>query len=609
MVGKRYSRILLLIMCIGSVSIGAQGLPGQSVDASDVHVEATKYEQFYELILNHALSDYYMRGTFIVDATASLERRQVPNSDEVVAGEEAVRAEKLGLPFVPPNLLARTAIKVDSSTTSGFDVQFRLTRITITIQVDSSYSDQDVEFVEAVAKLIAHADATKGDIVTVEKDLFSKSVRAIGQKAPKVDQVEDASQKELMATVEVREPITKMNTFLGFDWNNPKHVWYVVALQGVLMLSLVVFVLLRKSLGTKDGRRVPYSAYDRVAPIPKQSTSEKETKAHDPKTVSKFEADKTYITNYCISHPEIIAGLIGQWVASDDELGVLRASQRLSSVDEKLMNVLEPHLKVETYEIIKYTMHNSKAMPLSEKMEEVEAFRRSIQQENGTNGSADSGSNLFGFIKQLTDIQILHLMKEESDELVAILLAQITGERAGGILQKINDEKRVSILLKMGRINHIPISVYKKVAAHFSNKALSVSDMKYVAADGVDSILTTIETLPLAEQDEYVRSIAEQDDALAKRIRKFFIGFNDLPKVKDDILQSAIEDVKTDVLVLALKTASGAVREKVLKVRPKREQQLILSEIDSPTEVQKSAVEDAQRALLYAVRQKIKAEG
>ena len=45
----------------------------------------------------------------------------------------------------------------------------------------------------------------------------------------------------------------------------------------------------------------------------------------------------------------------------------------------------------------------------------------------------------------------------------------------------------------MGKINNIPISVYKKVAAHFSNKALTISDMKYVAADGIDSILATIE--------------------------------------------------------------------------------------------------------------------
>lgn len=304
----------------------------------------------------------------------------------------------------------------------------------------------------------------------------------------------------------------------------------------------------------------------------------------------------------------MLADLIGQWIASDDEQGVIRSAKSLASVDEKLINVLEPHMKVETFDAVKFAMSNTEPSTLDEKIEEVKAFRRSIQQVNTKKGASDSGSNLFDFVYQLTDVQLQHLIKEESDELVAILLAQIAGERAGVILQKLDDQKRVSILLKMGKINNIPISVYKKVAAHFSNKALSVSDMKYVAADGIDSILSTIETLPLNEQDDYVRSIAEQDLNLAKRIKKFFIGFDDLPKVKDELLQSALEEIQTDIIILALKTAPAAVREKVLKVRPKREQQLILSEVDNPAEVAKSAIEDAQKTLLYAVRRKMKTE-
>ena len=167
-------------------------------------------------------------------------------------------------------------------------------------------------------------------------------------------------------------------------------------------------------------------------------------------------------------------------------------------------------MKVETFDTLKFTISNSESSSIDEKIEDAKAFRRSIQQVNSLNKASDSGSNLFDFVYQLTDVQLQHLIKEESDELVAILLAQIAGEKAGALLQKLDDSKRVSILLKMGKINNIPISVYKKVAAHFSNKALTISDMKYVAADGIDSILATIETLPLHEQDNYVRSIAEQ---------------------------------------------------------------------------------------------------
>ena len=617
MVGKTHKWLLILVFAFLSTGIIAQTLPGQVV-ATDVQEEAAKYEQYYEVILNNALSDYYRRGTFIVDAKATLERVLVPRGYEVIEDEEPVRIENLpGLPFVPPNLQRSTNGTTDSLKASGFDARFRLTRLNLKVLVDTSYSDEDVEFVEEATSLIANADPFRGDIVTVEKKVFPRSARAIEQDAKtqatpaEEPNEQEEPQVELLnpenAQQETAEP--EKNMFLGIDWNNPQHLLYVIAILGVLFLiALLVALLRRPSKKDEEYRMPPMPGYEGMAAMASKETKE-EPKGPDAKTLAKHEEDKTYVTNSCISHPDKVADLVGQWIASDDEQGIIRSARALNCVDEKLINVLEPHMKVEHYESVKYAIQNLEPIPIDEKIEEVKALRRSLQQLNTKNGTADSGSNLFDFVYQLTDVQLLHLIKEESDELVAILLAQIAGERAGVILQKMDDQKRISILLKMGKINNIPISVYKKVAAHFSNKALSVSDMKYVAADGIDSILTTLETMPLSEQDDYVRSIAEQDLNLAKRIKKFFIGFDDLPKVKDDFVQSALEDIPTETLILALKTAPAAVREKILKVRPKREQQLILSEVDNPADVPKASIEDAQKTVLYAVRRKMKTEG
>lgn len=607
MVAKTKRWLLALWIAIYGVAAYAQTLPGQAVSA-DIQEEAAKYEQYYEVVLDNALSDYYKTGTYIVDVKATLERVLVARGYEVVEGAEAVRIENLpGLPFVPPNLQSRTQPKRDSLKASGFDSRFRLTRLNVKVLVDTSYSDEDLEFVEEAATLIANADRFRGDVVSVEKKVFPRSARAIDQDAKKApEKKEDPQIERIIPPKEVVQQPEK-NMFLGIDWNNPQHLLYVIAGLGVLFLLVLLYALLKKPK-KEDSQPYPYPMFDGMVPSG-ESEAKKESSGPDAKTMSKFEEDRTYLTNTCISTPKIVADLVQQWIASDEEQGVIRSVRSFSSVDEKLLNVLEPHLNVDTFETIKFGLANTDPIPLEEKIEEAKSFRRSIQQIKTSKNTPDTGSNLFDFIYQLTDQQLLHLMKEESDEMVAILLAQVAGERAGVILQKMDEQKRISILLKMGKINNIPISVYKKVASHFSNKALSVSDMKYVAADGIDTILSTIETLPLSEQDNYVRSIAEQDLALAKRIRKFFIGFDDLPKVKDDFVQSALEEIPTETIILALKTAPATVREKLLRVRPKREQQLILSEIDNPTEVPARDIEEAQKAVLYAVRRKMKMEG
>lgn len=600
--------LLTILVAIYGVVAYAQTLPGQSV-APDLQEEAAKYERYYEVVLDNALSDYYRSGTYIVDVKVSLERVLVPRGYEVVEGEEPIKLENLpGLPFIPPNLRTSTQPERDSLKASGFDTRFRLTRLNIKVLVDTSYSDEDVDFVEEAAALISNADRFRGDIISVEKKVFPRSARAIEQDAKRSSANDD--NKPQVEQIVPQEPVQQepeKNMFLGIDWNNSQHLMYVIAALAALFLIALLYAFLRKPK-KEENPNYPYPMFEGMMNQASQESGKKESSGPDAKTLAVFEEDKTYLTNTCISTPKVVADLVHQWIASDEEQGVIRAVRSFVSVDEKLLNVLEPHLEAETYETIRFGMANTDPIPLDERIEEARSFRRSIQQIKASKSSPDSGSNLFDFIYQLTDQQLLHLMKEESDEMVAILLAQVAGERAGIILQKMDDQKRISILLKMGKINNIPISVYKKVAAHFSNKALSVSDMKYVAADGVDTILTTIETLPLSEQDNYVRSIAEQDLNLAKKIRKFFIGFDDLPKVKDEFVQAALEEIPTETIILALRTAPAAVREKVLRVRPKREQQLILSEIDNPSEAPARDVEDAQKAMLYAVRRKMKTE-
>lgn len=639
--------ILALTSIIGlqSMIVYGQMVPGQSSSA-DVQEEAAKYERYYEVILDNALSDYYREGTFIVDVKATLERILVPKGYQVVQPQEDIKIENLpGLPFIPPNLQSNRPSRQDSIKASGFDARFKLTRLNIKVLVDTSYSDEDVDFVEEATSLIANADEFRGDIVSVSKKVFPRNNRAINQNIKNTPsrsvitqldttntvtsittQTDEKAEEEIEETTDNKfisaAPDTIIQTvtverekkeFLGIDWNNPEHLLYVIIGLGLLFISTLVFAVSRKSkskdieqLEQNQGFEKP--VHQTAKPIISETLSPESQNGPTVKEMAKFEGDKTFIANLCISKPKVIASILSEWIKNDNEQGTVKAVKSLVSVDEKLINILKPHLSSDIFEIINYGINNFGALTLEERINETESFRSSITTYKTSTVAEESQSSLFDFVDQLTDQQILHLMKEESDEMISILLAQIAGERAGIVLQKMDEDKRISVILKMGKINNIPISVYKKVASHFSKKALDISDMKYVAADGVDTILNTIETLPLSEQDAYVSSIAEQDLELAKKIKKYFIGFDDLPKVKIELIKSALDEIPSETLILALRTAPAAVREKVLKSRTKRDQQLILSEIEMPSEANKSDVEDAQKTILYAVRRKMKTE-
>ena len=640
-----YFKFLALtgIIALQSIIVTGQIVPAQTLSA-DAQEETAKYERYYEIILDNALSDYYREGTFIVDVKATLERILIPKGYEVIQPQEDIKIENLpGLPFIPPNIQKNRSSSQDSLKASGFDARFQLTRLNIKVLVDTSYSDEDVDFVEEAVILIANADEFRGDIISVSKKVFPRNNRAIAQDIKKPtapnpaalldrnneisdieeEQEEDNEREEVIEnSMFPLSPDTIIQTvvaerekkmFLGIDWNNPEQLIFIIIALGILFL-LALFMAISRKTKAKDEEQIMQDMGQTTPVLQNPQTINTEVKTPEPqkgptvREMAKFEGDKTFIANMCISKPKIVADIISEWIENDEEQGVSKAVKSLISVDDKLLTILKPHISSNTFEMINFGINNFDALTLEDRISETENFRSSITTYKASTDAEGSQNSLFDFVDQLTDQQILHLMKDESEEMISILLAQVAGERAGVVLQKMDDDKRISVLLKMGKINNIPISVYKKVASHFSNKALEISDMKYVAADGVETILNTIETMPLSEQDAYVASIAEQDLELAKKIKKFFIGFDDLPKVKIELIKSALDEIPSETLILALRTAPAAVREKVLKSRTKRDQQLILSEIEMPTEATNSEVEDAQKTILYAVRRKMKTE-
>ena len=79
--------------------------------------------------------------------------------------------------------------------------------------------------------------------------------------------------------------------------------------------------------------------------------------------MAKFEGDKTFIANMCISKPKIVASIISEWIENDEEQGVSKAIKSLISVDDQLLNILKPYISSNTFESIKSALEQISIFP------------------------------------------------------------------------------------------------------------------------------------------------------------------------------------------------------------------------------------------------------
>ena len=363
------------IIALQSMIVTGQIVPGQNSSA-DVQEEAAKYERYYEVVLDNALSDYYREGTFIVDVKATLERILVPKGYQVVQPQEDIKIENLpGLPFIPPNLQSNRPTGQDSIKASGFDARFQLTRLNIKVLVDTSYSDEDVDFVEEAASLIANADEFRGDIVSVSKKVFPRNSRAFEQDIKKPtapsptilldstniinniqEQPNEDPEENIVNDISPVLPDTVFQTlveereqklFLGIDWNNPEQLLYIILALAILFITALIFAVSRKPKTKNDEEVVQdIGKANTILNIPQSNTTEVNGeyshKGPTIKELAKFEGDKTFIANMCISKPKIISSMFSEWIANDEEQGSSKVVKSLISVDEKLIKILKP---------------------------------------------------------------------------------------------------------------------------------------------------------------------------------------------------------------------------------------------------------------------------
>ena len=85
-------------------------------------------------------------------------------------------------------------------------------------------------------------------------------------------------------------------------------------------------------------------------------------------------------------------------------------------------------------------------------------------------------------------------------------------------------------------------------------------------------------------------------------VEQRFVGFFNIHKLEQEILQNALMDFETEDLLNALFGADKATIDAVLSTRPPREGDMIRSEIESGRTVSNASRAQARKAILNRIR-------
>ena len=610
--------LLLVFTTMPSISLAQGTLFGYTADPFKSKTVYDEVENYQAEVANK-LRRYFDQNKFMVVVDVEEKSREYAAPSpimEPIMVDTGLSIDYLpGLPFHPS--IRKKAMEVVPKKSMLPAVQ-KYYKHSIQVLMDTSYSPTALQFAEEVVRGAGLVNAKNGDEIFVEFQAFPNKypgwetgsdqgpmpvAEEPNANKPLLEDIENLLDKKLNKPEE--EEVKK-------EKDNATMMWIIIAMVSLVLIIFIGQIIITAMSKRKQNNQLleQRNAVESEKVTLLQSKIDQLSDSIQRPSDNKLEIDelsdlaelKSYVTREFLSNGEKIADYLNTNMDDNVEEELDRIATVVVNVNKQLFKYLKPHLSAERHFKLKEEIQVIKPMAPSEQLVLLQGFRKSL-----TNYKPDVSlfkkKDIFQFLEQLNENQIIQLIKDESEDMTAILLAQLPAEKCMNVLSKFEFAKQTILLQRISGINDIPVTVYKQVADHFSQKAMTVQDMKNVAVDGLNTILKVLDTLPVFQQQMYLEDIAKYDIDLAKKIRNRFVTFDEIPTMDDTLVRKALESIDPKIIAIALVGAEGPIVEKILKSKPSREQLLIKTDMDFNMNASAEEIEKCRKTVIARLRE------
>jgi flagellar motor switch protein FliG len=213
-----------------------------------------------------------------------------------------------------------------------------------------------------------------------------------------------------------------------------------------------------------------------------------------------------------------------------------------------------------------------------------------------------AGRTMWDKLGNVNEAVLANYLKNEYPQTVAVVLSKVKSEHAARVLALLPHAFAMEVVMRMLRMESPQAEALERVertlkAEFMSNLARSTRrDSHEMMAEIFNNLDRAAESRLLAELE------ANAADS-AGRIRALMFTFEDLRRLDAQGLQVLLRVVEKDRLALALKGASGGLREIFLKSMSERAARMLKDDIDALGPVRLRDVEAAQAAIVAQAKE------
>jgi len=205
-------------------------------------------------------------------------------------------------------------------------------------------------------------------------------------------------------------------------------------------------------------------------------------------------------------------------------------------------------------------------------------------------------------LKWMSSREVVDIIQDEHPQIIAIVLAYLDSAQAAEVIEKLPEELRSDIVMRVARLTDIQQSALAEIENLIASKSADTGRGGTRKVGGDKVAANIVNSLKPERGEQLLEEIREKNEELSERIQEMMFVFDTLLEVDDRGIQALLREISNDLLVVALKGCDPAISDKILGNMSKRAATLLREDMDAKGPIKLSDVEQSQKEILDVAR-------
>jgi flagellar motor switch protein FliG len=202
------------------------------------------------------------------------------------------------------------------------------------------------------------------------------------------------------------------------------------------------------------------------------------------------------------------------------------------------------------------------------------------------------------FLNDFEPRELLVILKDESPQVISLILPYIDPKRASGLLERLPEETRLEVVKRVARLEKVSPEVLRRVEETLKDRIRKIGTVTTEEVDGKAALAGILRHVDPRLEEKVLDALEEESPELSKGVRERLFTLDDVLRVPDKDLQKALRDFQDRDIALVMKGREDEFKAKLLGNVSSNRRDLIKDEYSLLGAVRREDADEAAREFL-----------